>query len=211
MIEKLEKLIINGNADDILSHTSDFVAAFPIIERMVGFDQENWSHPYELWEHCVRTCAYLNDSITEPSAILRWAAIFHDIGKVETKTKSFSEKQNSIQAHYYGHPAKSREMLENTDLPFCKNDRDRELFLWFVEHHDDRISERPKHLRPFLDVPRNQFKQLMALEVADGKAHLRGAEIIEKRINVCEFWQDDGNIHEALLLLDETTPQSSFG
>jgi len=202
MISELEKLIINGSTEEIMSRTSDFIQAFPIIERMVGFDQENWSHPYELWEHCVRTCTGLSDSITPVSVICRWAAIFHDIGKVETKTKSFSEKHNSIQAHYYGHPAKSREMLESLDLPFCKNAHDRELFLWFVEHHDDRISERVKHLRPFLELPRNQFKELMALEVADGKAHLRGAEIIEKRISVCEFWQNDDNIHEGLTLLD---------
>ena len=202
MIETLEKLILSGNAEDILSHTSDFTGAFPIIQRMVGFDQENWSHPYNLWEHCVRTCAGLSESISEVSVICRWAAIFHDIGKVETKTKSFSEKHNSIQAHYYGHPAKSREMLEKIDLPFCKTSRDRDLFLWYVEHHDDRISEKAKHLTPFLDVPRQQFKELMALEVADGKAHLRGAEIIEKRIAVCEFWQDEENIHEGLTHID---------
>ena len=202
MIKLLEKLITVGNVEDMLSHTEDFVRTFPIIEKMTGFDQENWSHPYELWEHCIRTCAGLNESITEVSVICRWAAIFHDIGKTETKTKAFSEKHGSIQAHYYGHPAKSREMLEHIDLPFCRNAGEKELFLWYVEHHDDRISERPKHLRPFLEIPRKQFKELMALEVADGKAHLRGAEIIEKRIAVCEYWQHDANIYDGLAQLD---------
>ena len=201
MIEKLEKLITDGDAEEILAHTSDFTEMFPILEKAVGFDQENWSHPYDLWEHCVRVCAALNDGLTKVSVISRWAAIFHDIGKLFTKTKSFSEKHNSIQAHYYDHPAKSREILEQTELPFCKTTADRELFLWFVAHHDDRMSERPKHLRAYLDIPRNQFKELMALEVADAKAHLRGAEVIEKRITVCEYWQDEAHINEALELL----------
>lgn len=75
-----------------------------LIDTCSKFDQENPNHDYSLWEHMDRTCDWVYHSYDDSKgswidkSALVDAAMFHDIGKL--KTKSYDE--NGV-AHYYNH------------------------------------------------------------------------------------------------------------
>ena len=64
---------------------------------MNGFNQNNPHHKYTLDEHCRRTAIELSKNGINNINIIR-SAMYHDIGKVYTKTND----ENNI-SHYYGH------------------------------------------------------------------------------------------------------------
>lgn len=100
------------------------------VARMVGFNQKNPHHCYELFDHVL----YVVDSIPNENILLRVAAFFHDLGKPEVAF----EKQGRLV--FYGHPKKSMEMT----LPILKQlgytDEECRLVCFWIEHHDDFIS-----------------------------------------------------------------------
>ena len=101
------------------------------VGAMVGFDQRNPHHCYDLFLHTLHTVAGLPDS---SSSLLRAAAFFHDIGKV----KVAREKNGRLV--FYGHPQISAEISDPilTELGYSRAERERILF--YISHHDDFIT-----------------------------------------------------------------------
>ena len=75
----------------------------PEISRLSGFNQNNPFHHLELLEH---TLCVLDK--VEPRLQLRLAALFHDVGKVDTVTLD----ENGI-GHFYGHDSVSEEITKS--------------------------------------------------------------------------------------------------
>ena len=75
----------------------------PEISRLSGFNQHNPFHHLELLEH---TLCVLDK--VEPRLQLRLAALFHDVGKVDTVTLD----ENGI-GHFYGHDSVSEEITKS--------------------------------------------------------------------------------------------------
>jgi hypothetical protein len=70
-----------------------------VIDRCVGFDQENEHHELDLDKHMIKTAKLLENE----SAVLKLAGRYHDIGKLETKTFNKKDGTQDSNAHYYGH------------------------------------------------------------------------------------------------------------
>ena len=73
------------------------------IEQMKGFDQESYHHHHDLYTHSLKTKDYICHNTSSNNAELCTAALYHDIGKLMTKTFTNMKGETTDTAHYYGH------------------------------------------------------------------------------------------------------------
>lgn len=101
------------------------------VGHMVGYQQCNPHHCYDLFQHILHTVDELPEEVT---ILLKVAAFFHDIGKPEVAKK----KQGRLV--FYGHAQKSvliaKPILEMLD--YSKEEIDEIIF--YIKHHDDFIT-----------------------------------------------------------------------
>lgn len=92
---EFSKLICGKNAEAVLLDFCDVIAVFlPEIEPSIRFDQKNYHHIYDVWEHTVRALGHI-----EPNLVLRLVMLLHDLGKPQSHT----EDADGVR-HFYGHP-----------------------------------------------------------------------------------------------------------
>ncbi len=115
--------------------------------KMVGFNQRNPHHCYNLMEHTLHTVCGINKSLGEVRAsaeLLRVAALLHDIGKPEVAR----EKQGRLV--FYGHAVRSAEIAVQllSRLEFSREEI--ALVEFYISHHDDFVS----YVLPYEDYNR---------------------------------------------------------
>ncbi len=101
--DELFKLLLSPNPVyglELLRKTGILKIILPDIDAMVDFDQESRHHDFNLYEHTLRVVGNTRQDLE-----LRLAALFHDLGKLETKIRG-----EDGEAHYYGHNENSRDM-----------------------------------------------------------------------------------------------------
>lgn len=204
--ELIKILRTSDSVNDISSHTENIVELIPQVKIMVGFDQRNYAHQYNLWEHCIETVLGLQKDIDDDMLYL--AAMLHDIGKPGCEV--YDTKDGKVNIHYYGHPVRSMEIVRDEIVPLLLekgekiSEDDIRRLIYYVEYHDDRMSLRIKHLRQHINlgVSIEEFQNLMKLEVADAKAHIL-LPIIVERIEICEQLAGEYGLMLYQKLLDE--------
>ena len=132
---ELQKLLLGRHAGDALLSSVDALSAvLPELVAMKGFDQQTPYHIFDVLEHTARAI----DGVP-PYPLVRWAALFHDMGK----PACFFKDENGI-GHFYGHAAVSvpiaRGIMQR--LTFSNAFIDRVLAL--VKRHDDVVPANPK-------------------------------------------------------------------
>lgn len=117
------------------------------VAKMVGFEQKNSHHCYDLWEHTLRTVEGIRPEGLTPDQFkkLRVAAFFHDIGKPDVS--KFNEKTG--QQVFYGHAMHSVEIARPILAKLGYNKDEIEQLGFYIGHHDDFISYKSK-LAPFM-------------------------------------------------------------
>ena len=156
------KLLCGKNAAEILRQYPDVVGVFwPEVLPMVGFDQKNYHHCYDVWEHTLHALA-----VIPPEPVLRCAALLHDIGK----PRCFTVDEKGV-GHFYGHGSISREMA-NQMLRRLKCSTDfRETVVRLVDWHDRDIPRTDKSIRRALGKRGEpDLRRLIALKRADNLA-----------------------------------------
>lgn len=77
------------------------------LRECVGVDQDNSHHDYDLYNHQLAAAEYVANhcsGLCQKEADLAFkAALFHDIGKIDTKTYQLWSGKIDNQAHYYNH------------------------------------------------------------------------------------------------------------
>ena len=177
------------DVSEIDKYRDEIVALIPETKIMVNFNQQNYAHQYDLWEHSLQTVVGLPKDIGDDMVYL--AALVHDIGKPDCQI--YDERDDKVNMHYYGHPARSMEVTRDQIIPglIAKGEKlskdEQRRLLYYVEYHDDRVSLRMKHLRRHLKLGASvsEFQTLMKLQVADAKAHVL-IPIVQQRIEICE-------------------------
>jgi poly(A) polymerase len=100
---------------------------FPEVYAMVGFGDGEWRHK-DVWKH---TKQVVRQAV--PRLEVRWASLFHDIGKVKTRTITPDGK-----VHFLGHAEVGARMFDKLDrrLPlFSPEPALRETVRFLVLHH----------------------------------------------------------------------------
>jgi len=131
------------------------------LQPLVGFDQHNEHHCYDVWEHTVQCVLH-----TPEDPVLRLAALLHDIGKPQC----FHLDEHGV-GHSYGHARVSadlaRAILTRLDCDSETIDR-----VWLlIDRHDMQIEPQYKYVRrAMLRLGKDVFWQLVKLKRADNLA-----------------------------------------
>lgn len=115
--EGLDSLLVTGVLDTVL----------PEVKAMVGFGDGEWRHK-DVWKHTKQVVCQ-----SVPRLEVRWAALFHDIGKV--KTRSIDERG---EVHFFGHAevgARMFDKLERRQHFFSSEEALRASIRFLVLHH----------------------------------------------------------------------------
>jgi poly(A) polymerase len=126
----LDRMIVSEHADlglDSLLDCGVLDVLLPEVKQMVGFGDGEWRHK-DVWKH---TKQVVRQAV--PRLEVRWAALFHDIGKV--KTRSFGP---GGEVHFFGHAevgARMFDKLERREGLFHGDDALRETIRFLVLHH----------------------------------------------------------------------------
>ncbi|MCR5566362.1 MAG: CCA tRNA nucleotidyltransferase [Clostridiales bacterium] len=125
--EELLKLLCGKSVGQILREYPEVLAEIiPEIRPMIGYDQQNHHHSFDLWEHTVRG---VEGVPADP--VLRLAMLLHDTGKPAVRTTD--EKG---EGHYKGHPKVSEEIARRTAESLHLDNAFRDRLCTLVLHHD---------------------------------------------------------------------------
>lgn len=102
VFEELCKLLPQVKASDLLRFAPVLCRAIPELGPLMGYDQKNRHHAHDLFTHTALVVEHCPGDLP-----LRWAALLHDVGKPDCRTLD-----ESGEAHYYGHAARSAEMAD---------------------------------------------------------------------------------------------------
>lgn len=82
---------------DTLQQLGALAILMPELERAVGVEQ-NVHHPDDIYWHSLKSC----DKAPATNLLVRWAALLHDLGKVDTK-QTVTDDHGSERVVFYGH------------------------------------------------------------------------------------------------------------
>ena len=134
------KLLCGVNAANVLREYYDVISVFiPDIIPMVGFDQQNPHHCFDVYEHTLATI----ESI-EADPVLRWTMLLHDTGKPET---FFTDDKGG---HFFGHYKNSTEIAKKTLTELRASNEVINTVCALVYHHDSVIPETKKSVKRLL-------------------------------------------------------------
>lgn len=99
---ELTKLITSGHPERLIDAYELGITAvvLPEFDAMMQTTQNNIHHCYDVGHHTITVMQNI-----EPQAVLRWAALLHDVAKPACKT---TDEQGVD--HFYGHPKQGREI-----------------------------------------------------------------------------------------------------
>lgn len=171
--EVLRILLVDKVEEILLTYQDLFAFLFLPLKPTLNFDQNNRWHPHDLYNHTVHV---VKNTMKDKNA--RFAALLHDIGKVETVSQEYIEGVGYIN-HYYGHPAKSGELAKPllNEYRFSNFDKDEILFL--IINHDNKISLTTKSVKKVLakiynfnnDNPLDTLRKLLTIQLSDHLDH----------------------------------------
>jgi poly(A) polymerase len=104
---RLDRVLMGEDPEGGLDRLLDagaLAALFPEVHAMVGFGDGEWRHK-DVWKH---TKQVVRQSV--PRLEVRWAALFHDIGKIRTRSITPDGK-----VHFLGHAEVGTRMFEKLD------------------------------------------------------------------------------------------------
>lgn len=130
--KELSGILCACDAGRVIRDYSDILSVIiPELDRCRGFDQHSKYHIYDVLTHI----SYVVDN-TPAVPYLRYAALFHDIGKPGT---FFLDSKG--EGHFYYHAQLSHEIARQTlDRLKCDNETKKKV-LYLVKHHDTPLPE----------------------------------------------------------------------
>lgn len=127
---KLDRVMMGEDPEiglDVLHEAGVLRVVFPEVHAMVGFGDGEWRHK-DVWKH---TKQVVRQAV--PRLEVRWASLFHDIGKVKTRTIDERGK-----VHFLGHAEVGTRMfdrLERRLRMFSPEPALRDTVRFLILHH----------------------------------------------------------------------------
>ena len=130
--KEFEKLLLGDYFLEMaMSHSGFFHGLFGFFEDAYQFDQRNPYHLYSLYEHTMRVVSNVPKNIR-----LRYAALFHDLGKLETEVHD-----DFGVSHYAGHAEASYYYAQDLLEQFTMKQKDKLYILDLIRYHGIRMSQ----------------------------------------------------------------------
>ncbi|MDO4315916.1 MAG: HD domain-containing protein [Oscillospiraceae bacterium] len=186
---ELFKLLGGEAASEILRQYPDVIGVFwPEVLPMVGFDQQNFHHCYDVWEHTLHAVA-----AAPGDPVLRCVMLLHDIGK----PNCFTVDEKGL-GHFYGHPAISRDLADRMLRRLKCGNELRETIVRLVEWHDRNIPRTDKAIRKALGaLGERDLRRLIQVKRADNLAQAPA------------FWGRQAEIDKAEEILDRLLAENA--
>jgi poly(A) polymerase len=127
---KLDRLVMGDDPElglDVLLDCGVLKIVFPEVHAMVGFGDGEWRHK-DVWKH---TKQVVRQAV--PRLEVRWASLFHDIGKVKTRS---IDPQGKV--HFLGHAEVGTRMFDKLEKRlgmFSPEPELRDTVRFLVLHH----------------------------------------------------------------------------
>ena len=158
---EIEQILMSKGVYGVLmSYPDIFAVPIPELEPMVGFDQKNRYHIYDVYEHTAKVVEHI-----EARPELRWAALLHDVAK----PLCFSEDDRG--GHFYGHEEKSAEIARDifNRLKFDNYTKDEACFV--IERHMLQIEPTEKNVKRTLRrFGENRVRNILSIMRAEAFA-----------------------------------------
>ncbi len=169
---ELSKLLMGDNVFDVLVNYKEIIAyIIPELEPILDISQNTKWHIYDVWQHTAKSV-----ESAPKDAALRYAMLFHDIGKAFTKTTD----ENSID-HFKGHQKISAEYAQAAFKRLKAPNTVCDRAMAVIPIHDIHISTQRKNIKKMLSrLGENTLKDLIAVKTADKLAQnpsLTGSEL----------------------------------
>ena len=156
--DELCKLILLADASDLLRFAPVVTQVIPELHPLMGFDQKNKHHIYDIYTHTAQVVQGVPRELT-----LRWAALLHDIGKPASFTLG-----DDGQGHFYGHAAVSAEMADGILRRLKAPTALRERVVLLIDKHMVWLEVSKSAIRRWLSrLGPEAMDQLMILQEAD--------------------------------------------
>ncbi|MCR4669449.1 MAG: HD domain-containing protein [Clostridia bacterium] len=196
---ELKKLVCGRNAEAVLMDYADVLGvAIPEILPLVGFDQKNPHHIYDVYTHSVKAASNVP---ARPD--VRLAALFHDIGK----PRCLALDEQGI-GHFPGHPEVGAEIASGILKRLKFDNRTAEKVSKLVALHGYRPEASEKSVRrALIKVGEEDFADWLAVRRGDVlalapeyRSELDGLDEVE-RIAI-DILAGDGCLHIGDLAID---------
>jgi poly(A) polymerase len=105
--DRLDRVVMGQDPElglDVLAGSGVLPALFPEVNALIGFGDGEWRHK-DVWKH---TKQVVRQAV--PRLEVRWASLFHDIGKVKTRSISPDGK-----VHFLGHAEVGARMFDKME------------------------------------------------------------------------------------------------
>jgi poly(A) polymerase len=127
---KLDRVVMGEDPElglDVLLDSGVLRVVFPEVHAMVGFGDGEWRHK-DVWKH---TKQVVRQAV--PRLEVRWASLFHDIGKVKTRSIDAQGK-----VHFLGHAEVGTRMFDKLERRlgmFSSEPELRDTVRFLILHH----------------------------------------------------------------------------
>lgn len=168
VFKELSRIIMGKYATKVLDAYSDILKhVLPEIEQCIGFDQHSKYHDFDVWTHTARAVGF---AVPEPA--IRFAMLFHDIGKPDC-----CAIDSSGAGHFKGHGERSRLLAECIMRRMEFDRRLADEISWLIYHHDVKIPDDRKELKLLIrKLGPEDLKSLLQCEIADNRAKKQETE-----------------------------------
>ncbi len=176
IMSEFTQILMGKNTERVLLDYSDVIAVFiPEIKPMIGMQQHNPHHIYDVWTHTVKAVAAVKNE-----RLLRLCAFFHDIGKPRCATID----DRGI-GHFKGHPSLGADMTRTILRRLKTDNKTIDSVIPLIEMHDDRALPEPKYIRRSIaKLGEPLYPQLLELKKADAMA--QNPETIAEKLEYIE-------------------------
>jgi tRNA nucleotidyltransferase (CCA-adding enzyme) len=183
LIRKISKERIMSEMEGIMKYDPGIIEAmhdncllkhmFPKLDDLFSVEQNNPWHYTDVGHHTIdalrHSMKYQSSLSNDDLLTLRFALLFHDIGKIKAKVTI-----NGVD-HFYGHPEFSYEMTKDI-LDDYKYFKFRDSILKLIRYHDYPLYPKRKTLLTLIDdyqISLNEFKLMGYLRECDISAHVK--------------------------------------
>lgn len=167
---ELLRLLCGRYAGHVLREYTEVIGVIlPEILPMKGFEQHNYHHLYDVFEHTLRALEQI-----PATPVLRLAALYHDAGKPHC----FTMDEGGV-GHFYGHPKISAALAEQRCLALRLPNAIREEVVFLAHVHDVPMDGAEKTIRRRLaQYGETRLRHVLMMKKADGVGRGTHAEYI---------------------------------